>query len=67
MPIIDFYLHKAAQCEMLARVAESFGERKQQLDIARRYRQAAEREKSEQTLEQIVGCVLQSPEAPKAR
>jgi hypothetical protein len=52
---------------MLARVAESAGEREQQLEIARLYRSAAEREKSEQTVGQIAGGKLQSPEASKAR
>ncbi|HLL27254.1 MAG TPA: hypothetical protein VKT73_06345 [Xanthobacteraceae bacterium] len=50
----DFYLHKAAQCEMLARVAGCGGERERQLQTARHYRQAAEREK-EQVLEHVAG------------
>ena len=61
----DFYLHKAARCEMLARVAGSASERDQALKIARQYRQAAERENSEQTAGQIASGKFQSSEASK--
>ena len=59
MSRVDFYWHKAAQCEMLARVAESAGEREQQLQAARRYREAAAREKREQ--------MNKNAETPEAR
>ena len=44
MSRVDFYLHKAKQCEIRAREIQSVGDREQLMQIARAYREAADRD-----------------------
>jgi hypothetical protein len=60
MSCVDFYFHKAARCEMLARVSESPIEREEQLETARHYRAAALRERRNRLIEQLTGIRVES-------